>query len=201
MPLKHSSSPSLFNTTVKESFGKVSKILEEAFVSPSWSVPRKPCVLLEVYTEEHSPLTEALRSRGHFALRFTRRDGDLSTVDGRRKLWKLIDQYQPLNIWVAPECGPWSGWNKLNQFKSVAMFDKIQNLQAKELQHVELCSELCRFQVKRSRQFHLEQPNGSSMPQLASFEPIHAITERASFDMCMFGLKHPISQKFLRKSS
>ena len=108
--LKHSSSHSLFNTTVKESFGKVSKILEEAFVSPSWSVPRKPCVLLEVYTEEHSPLTEALRSRGHFALRFTRRDGDLSTVDGRRKLWKLIDQYQPLNIWVAPECGPWSGW-------------------------------------------------------------------------------------------
>ena len=199
--LKHSSSPSLFNPVVKESFGKASKILEEAFVSPSWSLPRKPCVLLEVYTEEHSPLTEALRSRGHFALRFTRRDGDLSTVDGRRNLWKLIDQHQPLNIWVAPECGPWSGWNKLNQFKSVAMFDKIQNLQAKELQHVELCSELCRFQVKRSRQFHLEQPNGSSMPQLASFEPIHAMTERASFDMCMFGLKHPVSQKFLRKSS
>ena len=122
-------------------------------------------------------------------------------MDGRRNLWKLIDQHQPLNIWVAPECGPWSGWNKLNQFKSVAMFDKIQNLQAKELQHVELCSELCRFQVKRSRQFHLEQPNGSSMPQLASFEPIHAMTERASFDMCMFGLKHPVSQKFLRKSS
>ena len=26
-------------------------------------------------------------------------------------------------------------------------------------------------------------------------------TERASFDMCMFGLKHPISRRFLRKSS
>ena len=122
--------------------------------------------------------------------------------------WMDVESYgnwliniKPLNIWVAPECGPWSGWNKLNQFKSVAMFDKIQNLQAKELQHVELCSELCRFQVKRSRQFHLEQPNGSSMPQLASFEPIHAMTERASFDMCMFDLKHPVSLKFLRKSS
>jgi hypothetical protein len=199
--LKHSSSPSLFSDHVKESFGRASKILEEAFVSPCWSLPQKPCVLLEVYAGEHSPLTDALRSRGHLALRFTRRDGDLSTVDGRRKLWKLIDQHQPLNIWVAPECGPWSGWNKLNQYKSVAMFDKIQDLQAKELQHVELCSELCRFQVKRSRHFHLEQPNGSSMPQLPRFEPIHAMTERVRFDMCMFGLKHPVSQKFLRKSS
>ena len=142
-----------------------------------------------------------MRSRGHFALRFTRRDGGLSTVDGRRKLWNLNDVHQPLNIWVAPECGPRSGWNKFNQLKSLALFDKIHVQQARGLKHVDLCEELCKFQVERSRHFHLEQPNGSTMPQLASCAPIHAVTERPSFDMCQFNLKHPITFKFLRESS
>ena len=39
------------------------------------------------------------------------------------------------------------------------------------------------------------------MPQLPAFQAIKETTERASFDMCMFGLKHPISRRFLRKSS
>jgi len=180
---------------------KAEGILQETFVSPAWSVPQKACVLLEIYAESNSPLTEAMRKLGYFAIRFTRQDGDLSTTEGRRALWNVIDKHQPLNIWVAPECGPWGGWNRLNMYKSVAMFDKVVSWQKREAGHVELCSQLCEFQVKRSRHFHLEQPNGSTMPQLPVFQSIRNVTERASFDMCMFGLRHPLSRKALRKSS
>ena len=97
----------------------------------------------------------------------------------------------------------WSlgGWSRLNQYKSVKLFDHVQSLQQRELQHVELCALLCQFQAKRSRHCHLEQPNGSTMPQVDNFQPILQHTQRASFDMCTFGLKHPISKRFLRKST
>ena len=75
----------------------------------------------------------------HCAIRFTRQDGDLSTITGRRALWKVIDEYQPLNIWVAPECGPSGGWNRLNMYKSVSMFDKVMAWQKQEACHVALC--------------------------------------------------------------
>ena len=107
--LNQSAPPKLFNYAVAYSIFHASRILEEAFVPPAWSLPQKPCVLLEVYADQHSPLTEALRNLGLNAIRFTRADGDLATVEGRRKLWYIIDQYQSLNIWVAPECGPWGG--------------------------------------------------------------------------------------------
>jgi hypothetical protein len=194
--LSKSEVPGLFNVGLQESLNDVEGILHEAFVSPTWSLPRKPCILLEVYADSNSPLTDAMNHLGYFAIRFTRKDGDLSTTEGRKALWKLIDEHQPLNIWVAPECGPWGGWNRLNMFKSVALFDKVMAWQKREACHVELCSQLCAFQVKRSRHFHLEQPNGSTMPQLPAFQAIRETTERASFDMCMFGLKHPISRRF-----
>ena len=50
------------------------------------SVPGRtsqPCHLLEIYAGEHSPLTDAVRSRGLCAHRFSKSDGDLSTFAGR----------------------------------------------------------------------------------------------------------------------
>ena len=193
--------PKLSNDELEKSMHQANQILQEAFMSPAWSVPHRQCVLLEIYADLNSPLTNAVQAMGHFALRFTRQDGDLSTTEGQRKLWQLIDKHQPLNIWVAPECGPWGGWSRLNMFKSVTLFDRICSWQQQELKHVDLCAALCSFQKQRNREFHLEQPNGSTMPQLRQFQPIHSMTYRASFDMCMFGLRHPQSKRFLRKSS
>ena len=79
-------------------------------------------MLREIYTGEHSPLTDAARSRGLCAHRFSKSDGDLSTFAGRQKLWRLIDELQPEHIYVAPECGPWGGWNRLNAMKSVTLW-------------------------------------------------------------------------------
>ena len=74
--LAKSPSPKLVNDDLQESFHRANLILEDAFVSPTWSAPQRQCVLLEVYADSCSPLTEALRQSGHFALRFTRQDGE-----------------------------------------------------------------------------------------------------------------------------
>ena len=157
--------------------------------------------LLEIYAEGHSPLTDAVNQMGLPSRRFTKMDGDLSTISGRAKLWNLIEEQQPEHIWVAPECGPWSGWNRLNQNKSPDMFDDVQFKQLQQLPHLQLCAKLCKYQVTRDRHFHMEQPQGSGALKQDVIRPIfrHACT--AAFDMCRFGLKLPKTNKFLRKRS
>lgn len=134
-------------------------------------------------------------------MRFSKEDGDLSTVAGRRKLWELIDCFQPEHIWVAPECRPWGGWSRLNQFKSVKLFDQITEDRHEQLQHVKLCASLCKYQQARCRHFHLEQPLGSHMPKLPEFQSICEFTQAVHVDMCAFGLKIPGTQRFLKKGS
>ena len=154
-----------------------------------------------MYAGNHSPLTDAVNNLGLKAVRFTKKDGDLSTFAGRRKLWQLVDELQPEHIFVAPECGPWGGWNKLNSQKSVRLWDTIHSRQEHERQHIRLCARLFEYQKKRNRFFHLEQPMGSSMIQQPEFHVIQKNTKRAVFDMCSFGLKIPNTQKYIKKHS
>ena len=168
------------------------------------SVPGRtsqPCHLLEIYAGEHSPLTDAAISKGLRAHRFSKSDGDLSTFAGRQKLWRLIDELQPEHIYVAPECGPWGGWNRLNAMKSVTLWDKINDQQNHERTHIKLCAQLCSYQVTRNRHFHLEQPSGSGMINTPEFAPIQRMTQQALFDMCAFGLKIPQTDRFIKKRS
>ena len=190
-----------FDVRTSKSFEHAARIAEEAFVSPQSSVVSEPLILLEVYANEHSSLTEAFQKRGLSAMRFTKRDGDLATVEGRRKLWDVISKYQPAYIWVAPECGPWSGWSRLNQFKSLRLFVKIESERQQQRAHIELCGKLCRLQKDRNRHFCLEQPLSSQMPHVEEFQDILKLTVKATFDMCAFGLKIPGTDRFLRKSS
>ena len=193
-------------THVSHAVSQAEQIMEEAFV-PSRSQMsnikgHQRCILLEVYANPNSPLTETLQSMGCFVLRFSRQDGDLSTSHGRRKLWDLIDKHQPLHIWVAPECGPWGGWNRLNMFKSVALFDKINKDREDQKAHVSLCAKICRYQLSRDRHFHLEQPSGSAMIKLDEFQDILVPqVSKVAVDMCAFGLRIPHTKKFLRKAS
>ena len=157
--------------------------------------------LLEIYANNNSPLTDAVQQLGYRALRFTKQDGDLSTFSGRHKLWSWIETYQPEHVWLAPECGPWGGWNRLNKLKSPELFDKIQWQQDSQLPHARLCERICKYQIHRGRHFHLEQPAGSSLLHLKIFEVLRQKTAIAKFDMCQFGLRIPKTNRFLRKSS
>ena len=171
------------------------------FTEISKKTTRQRIFLLEVYANQHSPLTEAVQRMGLKALRFTKEDGDLATFAGRQRLWDVIEKYQPEHIWMAPECGPWGGWNHLNKFKSVQLYDAIQAKQDSQLPHVRLCAKICRFQVRNGRHFHLEQPAGSGLPHLKIFESLRQETATARFDMCRFGLRIPKTNKYLRKRS
>ena len=88
----------------------------------------RPCGLdlLEIYCEPESTLTTTINEMGMKAKRFTRQDGDLSTVEGREKLWKMIDREQPRNIWVAPECRFWGNFSRWNSGRSTATAETIQ---------------------------------------------------------------------------
>ena len=197
-PPSHVLSSELF-----ESICKAESTFDQHIMDCKWKTDatKDRVFLLEIYAGKDSPLTEAVKRLGLPSCRFTREDGDLSTISGRAKLWHVIETCQPEHIWVAPECGPWSGWNRLNQQKSVALFDMIQQKQYDQLPHVQLCARLCKYQTDRNRHFHLEQPRGSGLLQLEILHPIFQHVLMARVDMCRFGLKIPKTNRFLRKSS
>ncbi len=199
--LSNSTLPKKSNDEISQACDVAEGLIEQVFLSAKSSYPKSRITLLEVYAGPQSPLVEAVRSLGFKAIRFTKDDGDLSTLSGRRKLWETIDRCQPENIWVAPECRPWGGWARLNQFKSVKLFDQISQDQQEQRQHVKLCASLWDFQRSRGRHFHLEQPLGSRMPELSEFQDIRDHTQVVHVDMCAFGLKIPGTQKYLRKGS
>ena len=185
-----------------QSLAKAESVLDHSFVSHARCEPKvRPLILLEVYAGNHSPLTDVVNKLGHHAMRFTYQDGDLSTISGKQKLWNIIEKYQPEHIWVAPECGPWGGWNRLNMFKSLEMFRHIRQKQQDQLPHVLLCSQICTYQHKLGRHFHLEQPCGSNMVNLPEFRSVAAVAQQARLDMCRFGLRIPKTSRFIRKSS
>ena len=126
---------------IESSLQAAQQIADDVFVTaPKSNVSRCKLVTLEVYAGAHSPLTSCLQDLGVQAYRFTRQDGDLATFSGRQKLWRLIDSIQPDHIFVAPECGPWGGWNRLNAQKSVALWNHVHGRQAQERCHVRLCA-------------------------------------------------------------
>ncbi|CAE7339420.1 GIP [Symbiodinium natans] len=86
----------------------------------SYGVPKgKQLDLLEVYAYDNSQLTSWVNRLGGKARRFTRTDGDLSSPEGQRRLWDIIQQEQPRHIWMAPECRLWCSWTNLHSARSI----------------------------------------------------------------------------------
>lgn len=75
--------------------------------------------LLEVYAYPNSRLTEVAQKNGLHARRITREDFDLGTYEGKAQLLALILRERPEHIWMSPECGPWSSWNRFNAQRSL----------------------------------------------------------------------------------
>ena len=162
----------------------------------------RPCHLdlLEVYCEDDSNLTKVFSDLGMKAKRFTRKDGDLSTQEGQAKLWRMIEEEQPLNIWMAPECKYWGNFSRWNSGRNPATAAKIQAGRQREKGHLKLCTEVFWHQVSLGRHFHLEQPQGSEAVEQKELGDIVDGTYRTVFDMCEAGqLKVPRGNNYLRK--
>ena len=155
--------------------------------------------LLEVYASPQSKLTEEVIKKGGTAKRFTLEDGDLSTFQGQVQLLRKVFLWRPRHIWMAPECGPWSPWNRFNQMRGLTSFCRIQHNQEISKEQLEVCSLLCRIQLDRGDHFHLENPAPSGMWQQVELDETCRRTKPAFFDQCQFGLKHPTMHEPMKK--
>ena len=153
-----------------------------------WHTPKSH--MLEVYCSDQSQLTQQGQNVGLSSYRFGLRHGDLSQFSGKCKLYDLLWTLRPRHVWLAPKCGPWSSWNRLNSMKSMQLSKQIQDDRRAENVHLLLCDALFRLQDWRGDTFlfHLEQPAGSEMLHQSEMENIMSNTLRVSCDMCIAGL-------------
>ena len=157
----------------------------------------RPVDLLEVYCFETPQLTHQVNRFGGKALRFTRKDGDLSTPDGVNKLWTWVKMYEPKHIWASPDCKAWGGFSRLNMTRSDDLEKKILFMRILEKKHFTLCSDLYWYQVTKGNHFHLEQPLGSELKSQGEVADLMFGTLQATFDLCRVGrLKLPDSGIF-----
>ena len=114
--------------------------------------------ILEVYAYPDSQLTEVATACGLKAKRFTKEDGDLSTPEGRSSLIMHVLLYRPKNLWLSPECAPWSAWNRFNSHRSMQGFRRVWQVQQDSRVHLKLCNLLAKIQASEGRHTHLENP-------------------------------------------
>lgn len=121
--------------------------------------------LLEVYCSQESALTGQATQKGLWAKRHGLSDGDLSTWEGRHRLYDRLLQLPPRNIWMSPRCKAWCRWNEFNQHKTKELANRIMTARQEDQVHLLLCDALFQFQTCRSRlcHAHVEQPVGSQM--------------------------------------
>ena len=159
-----------------------------------------PCQLLEVFSSAASPLTHQTQQLGHVAYRFGRSEGDLETNLGRAKLFGMIVRHRPKNIWVSPDCGPWSSWSQLNASKSLQAQEEYRKIRCNLLYQIALCIVLFRHQILHQREFHWEQPARSLMLTHPGLAEVHTYTKACQFDMCRAGeLKCPLNGMYMKK--
>ena len=158
--------------------------------------------LLEVYCSAKSELTTQAIGQGLTAVRFGFSQGDLSTFQGRTRLYDVLWTLKPTHIWISPKCGPWGGFSRLNASKSRELEARITAERKAENVHLLLCDALLRFQLWRGPEnhLHLEQPQGSEMIYQRAMRLICQVTKRVLCDMCVAGnLKHPETGEYLQK--
>lgn len=156
--------------------------------------------LFEIMCHDQSELVAQCSRLGGVAFRFGLKEGDLSTSNGRRELFRQLCIRQPTHIWYSPKCGPWSMWSNFNMNRSLDSEQKILQEREESLWQISLAVVLFRFQQIREHHFHMEQPQGSAMWKVPTLEEIHQQTERCVFDLCRVGsLKDPASGKPIRK--
>ena len=185
------------------SFQNLIKTMSEEYQSVAQSTSNKRqqrLHMLEVFCSSKSELTKQSKNMGYRAKRFGFTEGDLSCPEGRRKLFQIVCQEMPKNVWFSPTCGPWSSWNNLNAARSVEAFDQIHQQRVQHLYQLALGIALCRVQTSRGQHFHWEQPRRSLMFRTPLLRELYDQTMSATFDMCRVGqLRDPENQLLMQK--
>ena len=160
--------------------------------------------LLEVYCSQNSALTDCASQKGLWAERHGLSDGDLSTWEGRRRLYDRLLVLRPRDIWLAPRCKAWCKWNEFNRHKSPELARRIMQDREADQVHLLLCDALFQFQTGRSLfcHAHLEQPDGSQMLYQEELAEVTGRSWIGRCDMCTAGrLRNPETQNLLKKGT
>ena len=162
---------------------------------------RKPRLdFLEVMCSDDSAMVKQVISQGGRAKRFGLAEGDLSAKTGRRALFEILVTEQPHDLWYSPECGPWSKWSNLNMHKSMSGYENIFHKRQASIWQISLGIVLYRFQKQQTKQFHMEQPDGSLMIKSPLLSEIRNETQTCKFDLCKLGdLRDPVNSLPIRK--
>ena len=171
-----------------------SQVSQQNSIGPRW-------VLGEVFCSDQSPLTQQVQNLGSKSFRFGLADGDLSTTEGRNKLFRKIALHRPKSIWFSPVCGPWSSWSNLNAACSLEQWDEHQKRRQQHLYQVALGIVLYRHQISHGDHFHWEQPGRSLMFKIPGMSEVQVHTQTCEFDMCRAGdLRDPVSRQPIKKA-
>lgn len=156
--------------------------------------------LFEVFCSNQSRLVQQVEKLGGRAQRYSKDRTDLMTPEGRAVLFQDLLEHEPMHVWLAPECGPWSSWSNLNQSKSLQSWLEIQNHRWENFDQLALGVILLRHQRAKGHHLHWEQPNRSHMFQTPLLQEVFAKTIAAEFDMCnLGGLCDPENGKPMKK--
>ena len=166
---------------------KITQEYQEVLGSVSHRSSRSKLKLLEIMCSDKSELTKQVELLKGSAQRFGLSEGDLSQPCDRKRLFKIMIEQDPDNVWYSPVCKPWCLWSNLNGNKSVEAFHQLVQQRISSLWQISLAVVLYRIQVSRRKQFHMEQPGGSLMWSQPCMGEILSNTLPCKFDLCEVG--------------
>ena len=73
--------------------------------------------LMEIYCSQESQLTHCMKLANGDAERFGLKQGDLSSREGRCRLYDRLLVKQPRHLWMSPRCRAWCRWSQFNMSK------------------------------------------------------------------------------------
>ena len=171
-------------------------------------MPNQPCPLkvkselIEIYCSSESELTNSAQRLGLRATRHGPREGDLTTSEGRHRLYEKLFTELPLHAWLSPKCRAWCRWNVFNMNRNPKTAIRVMKARKEDLVHLLLCDAIFEFQRWRKCHAHLEQPVGSEMLLQAELQDILDRSLVARCDMCIAGqLSNPETGERIKKGT
>ena len=185
------------NKIIKKMWQELGMVVQQEQMFPKQG---KSINVLEVMCSGESEITTQVNALGGRAKRFGLGEGDLSTSEGRRKMFQILVRERPEDLWYSPVCAPWCKWNQFNAAKSLALCEKVLNDRWESLWQLCLAVVLFRYQSALGRHFHIEQPLGSDMYRVPCMQGIVSSLSLCTFDLCRLGhLKEPQTGIPIRK--
>ena len=170
--------------------------------------PKEPCRkpvrsdLIEIYCSADSELTKNAQKAGSRATRHGLSQGDLTTFEGRSRLYERLAIELPMRAWLSPKCRAWCRWNVFNMNRNPQTAQRIMKARREDLVHLLLCEAVFQFQRWRQCHAHLEQPVGSEMLLQAELQNILEQSLVARCDMCVAGqLSNPETGERIKKGT